>query len=420
MNMRHVWTMILLLAGSGWLSAGEPAGILRLERLGQAKKVLPIYYQNNDIWFTNIKLPVVILVNTDRRPVRLADLAVSGLAGGREVVRLRLDAPQVENAVRATAKLLNGLGNDETGRYFRAAWFGAVPEAGKPFCADALLAAGGRVALDLFRALPFVYGGERKVDGLALEVAGMAGGRRFLQRFVIPLVDYTVRGAYIFPVKGSVTVGSLPLGYSHRGAHAQEFALDILDIRRLDGGEFSTSTHAGEGEQRVVQLADQAADYHIYDREVVAAAAGVVVEVGRGFPDELAADPRGNFMQRIADLTPRLRAQGVGLRNIRNGNYVIIDHGNGEFSLSCHLRENIPVQAGQRVAQGQEIGRVGNSGLSMEPHLHFQLMDGADPGTANGLPVLFTDLSLGAVLDSPFMGERNTLLYSEFLFMTVR
>ncbi len=53
----------------------------------------------------------------------------------------------------------------------------------------------------------------------------------------------------------------------------------------------------------------------------------------------------------------------------------------------------------------------------MEPHLHFQLMDQADTASANGLPVHFEDLNLGIVLDSPFLGERNSLIHSEFIFV---
>jgi len=66
----------------------------------------------------------------------------------------------------------------------------------------------------------------------------------------------------------------------------------------------------------------------------------------------------------------------------RYGNTVVIDHG-GQQSLYAHL-DSVAVKAGQRVASGQTIGAVGETGFATGPHLHLEArQDGRvfDPAT---------------------------------------
>ena len=53
---------------------------------------------------------------------------------------------------------------------------------------------------------------------------------------------------------------------------------------------------------------------------------------------------------------------------------------------------SLAVREGERVAQGQRIGRLGNSGDSFAPHVHYQLQDGAAWQSASGLPCRFANV----------------------------
>ena len=77
------------------------------------------------------------------------------------------------------------------------------------------------------------------------------------------------------------------------------------------------------------------------------------------------------------------------------GNYVLIDHGNSEFSLYAHLKPgSMTVKVGDVVTSGQPIAKLGSSGNSTEPHLHFQVCDRAEPLTCAGVPINFTNIEL--------------------------
>ena len=56
-----------------------------------------------------------------------------------------------------------------------------------------------------------------------------------------------------------------------------------------------------------------------------------------------------------------------------NGKTVFIDHGNGVLSMYCHL-DQIDVQPGNLVTQGQRIGRSGMTGRASGPHLHWSVV----------------------------------------------
>lgn len=63
----------------------------------------------------------------------------------------------------------------------------------------------------------------------------------------------------------------------------------------------------------------------------------------------------------------------------RYGNLVVIDHGNGYRTVYAHLSERL-VEEGDTVLRGDLIGKVGDTGRTTGPHLHYEVH-------VNGLPV---------------------------------
>ena len=74
------------------------------------------------------------------------------------------------------------------------------------------------------------------------------------------------------------------------------------------------------------------------------------------------------------------------------GNFIILK-GDGFYSLMAHARRHsILVSAGDMIKEGQPLAKVGHSGTSTIPHLHFQLMDSPELLKAKGLPCSFKDM----------------------------
>ena len=97
----------------------------------------------------------------------------------------------------------------------------------------------------------------------------------------------------------------------------------------------------------------------IYRGEPAAYHSGLDIAPGAGTPY---ASPADGVVVLVADAPFSLE-----------GNLLIVDHGAGLNSAFLHSSE-IVVREGQRVSQGQMLGRVGATGRATGPHLHWSLM----------------------------------------------
>lgn len=128
------------------------------------------------------------------------------------------------------------------------------------------------------------------------------------------------------------------------------------------------------------------ADWYSWGVPVRAPGAGRVVTATDGRPDWEVGQTGLPIADIMADPTTMM------------GNCVIIDHGNGEFSLLAHLQKgSVRVRAGQTVKQGEPLGVVGYSGSVFTVHLHYELRTGVGIDV-DGLPSRFSRLDrwLGA------------------------
>jgi hypothetical protein len=69
------------------------------------------------------------------------------------------------------------------------------------------------------------------------------------------------------------------------------------------------------------------------------------------------------------------------------GNMITLDLGDGQYAYYGHLKPgSIEVKEGDRVRRGQVIGRIGNTGSSFEPHLHFEITTSNSALRGEGIP----------------------------------
>lgn len=129
-------------------------------------------------------------------------------------------------------------------------------------------------------------------------------------------------------------------------------------------------------------------EYYCWGQEVYAPCDGIVVQAEDGYEER----ERTNLLSDLSNAYKNAHYFDPSKDDVQSvaGNYVIVECGNDVYAALVHLQTgSIQVTVGQNVKKGEVIGRVGHSGNSFAPHLHFQLMDSSDIATANGLPCAF-------------------------------
>jgi hypothetical protein len=147
---------------------------------------------------------------------------------------------------------------------------------------------------------------------------------------------------------------------------AQRFAIDWMQLNkdgRMVHGDV-TDVH----------------NYTDYGAEILAVASGKVVSALDGLEDQKPGtlpDPAT-----------------INLENV-DGNHVVLDIGQGLYAFYAHMQKgSVAVKPGDKVTRGQVLGKLGNTGNTSAPHLHFQVMGAASPLGSNGVPYVFDAVSV--------------------------
>lgn len=133
--------------------------------------------------------------------------------------------------------------------------------------------------------------------------------------------------------------------------------------------------------------------YYGYGQAVYAPCDGVVVKAQDGYEE----NTQTNLFSDLSNAYKNAHYFDPATGDIQSvaGNYIIIEYDTNVYAALCHLQKgSIQVTVGQEVKKGDIIGRVGHSGNSFAPHLHFQLMDSCDIATSNGLPCAFEEYEI--------------------------
>lgn len=205
--------------------------------------------------------------------------------------------------------------------------------------------------------------------------------------FQIPVFQLSQKNEYIFPVRGNSYIidGSDLRSSNHIMFDLQSNGIDIV---KLTNGKIFKDNFL------------EIQDHECFDKPVYSAAEGTVLEIQDNFDDNYNIEKILNSNLSLTLMQNHKNRLEIITKNSDNpikshlGNYVLIQHKNDEFSLYCHLKKNsIEVKENQQLHSGEIIARIGNSGSSIYPHLHFQVMDNKDILKANTIPIVFKTIT---------------------------
>jgi hypothetical protein len=206
----------------------------------------------------------------------------------------------------------------------------------------------------------------------------------FREQLAVSPRTYKDKTALILPLRGKIFV------WEGHDVYAHHLRVPLGDPKVQAVGITANSNGFASD---FIYLDAQGREYHDdprkldnwygYGRPIYAPGAGVVLATANDIPENWFEDANATKIGH-----PKLPAD-KDPKDI--GNFVLLDHQNVEYSLLIHMKPgSVIVRRGDRVSKGQLVGRIGFTGDSIFPHLHYSLMDGPEVFKAWGLPAYFS------------------------------
>ena len=191
-----------------------------------------------------------------------------------------------------------------------------------------------------------------------------------------------------FPLRGSdwmaVTTPATRVPSHGTDMLGQRYAYDLLKVDHRKGVNFHPT-----GPLRGLIFGGRTSECYAWGASIHAPFDGEVVRASDGMPERDWIYPVREAARMIRN---GLTFEPSKIPSIL-GNHVLLRSSDGTvYAGFAHLAPGtVAVVEGQRVSTGDLLGRVGHTGNSTSPHLHFQLMDSPDLMSARGIPCAFRE-----------------------------
>jgi hypothetical protein len=170
-----------------------------------------------------------------------------------------------------------------------------------------------------------------------------------------------------------------------RGAHRGS-------VQTIDGSLYNSQRFAidwmrvDENNKLVEGDPSKPQNWNDYGAPVLAVGNATVIEVVNDLPDQ----PPGELPD----------PSTISLETV-DGNHVILALGNGLFAFYAHLiKGSVTVKVGDRVTPGQVLGKLGNSGNTSAPHLHFHIMTSPSAIASDGIPYVYDAFTVNSAFSA--------------------